>query len=141
MKVTILRTALGLVLVVALAGALTISASPQCEPKAVLVKSNSPEVAKTVAEALAKSEFKEADYKISLPKSGNRAAIARGALSRTNIVQLEREVTGKNRNFGTGVSDVIVLVKVITRGSVAEQIIKDALRGIDSKLYQLEVVR
>lgn len=142
MKVTTFRIFASLVVVVsAIAATLAVSAKPQDEPKAVLVKSSSPEVAKAISDALAKSEFGSKDYRVSLPKSGGRTAIARGSLSKSNIVQLERQVKVGNKDFGRGSGDIIILVKVITKGSAAERLVREALQGIDSKQYQIEVVR
>ncbi|MGH9877581.1 MAG: hypothetical protein ACRD5H_08075 [Nitrososphaerales archaeon] len=146
MKTSTMRLVTGLVVAVAVciyayAISATSQRTAQGEPKAVFVKSSSPEVAKAIADALAKSEFKSSDYRVSLPKTGKEAAISRGALVRKDILQLEKEVKVSNKNFGKGAGDIIILVKVITKGSAAEQLVKNALRGIDSKLYQLEVVR
>lgn len=126
---------------IVLVSAYTISVNAQDEPKAILVKSSSPEVAKAISDAIAKSEFKTNDFRMNLPKSGRSPAIARGSLARKDIVQLEKTARVSNRRFGNVASDIIVLVKVITKGSTAERLVRDALRGIDSKLYQVEVVR
>jgi hypothetical protein len=112
------------------------------EPTAVLVKSTSPLVAQRLACAVENSDFGRSQYRLSLPSNSRmKGARVRGSLPTREIVQLERVVQANNRNFGKGAGDIIILVKVITKGSAAERLVREALQGLDQSLYQIEVVR
>jgi galactitol-specific phosphotransferase system IIB component len=103
-------------------------------PDAVLVKSSSPLVAEKAATALRSAGVDQRAYRINMPTGG-------GSLPLAEVVQLERRVTATNKRFGQGASDIIILVKVITKGSEMEKLVRDALKDVDQSLYQLEVVR
>lgn len=110
-------------------------------PSAVLLKSNSPEVAAKIAEALSQSDFNPEEYRVRFPAAAGFAEQrVVGALPLEDIVELERTVTRDNRRFGEASGDIIILVKVITKGSIAEELIRTTLQGVDRNLYQLEVV-
>jgi hypothetical protein len=143
MKILTFRTALVLIAVSAVLGlTFASSAQDQSEPTAVLIKSNSPLVAQKLADAVEKSQFRKNEYRLNLPQRFKmKGARVRGSLPASQIVQLERQVKLNNRNFGKGSGDIIILVKVITKGSIAEKLVRDALQGVDQSLYQMEVVR
>jgi hypothetical protein len=115
-------------------------APAQTEPAGILVKSSSPLVAERIANAFRTAGVPESTYKITIPRQPSRAAV-RGRLPLDSIVQLQRQITTANRVFGAGAADIIVLVKVITKGREMEQLLTEALRGVDQSLYQMEVVR
>src|SRR5260370_751842 len=105
-------------------GLLLLSASPlraQTEPEAILVKSSSPIVAAKLAEALKAAGVEERAYLIKVPTGA-------GALPSSDVVQLERRAIAANKDFGRGASDIIVLVKVITKGSQMEEVLRKALK-------------
>jgi hypothetical protein len=107
------------------------------EPEAILLKSKSPLVAQRVAEVIKSTGLPESAYRIEVP--ADRPGY--GSLDLSEIIQLERRVTETNKDFGKGSADVIVLVKVITKGTVMERALREALRNVDKSLYELEVVR
>jgi galactitol-specific phosphotransferase system IIB component len=104
------------------------------EPQAILVKSDSPLVAQKVGQALKNAGVDPRAYRIKVPT-------AAGALPAAQVTELERRVTATNRVFGKAASDIIVLVKVITKGSQMEELLRNALKDVDKGLYQMEVLK
>src|SRR5438128_180877 len=104
------------------------------EPEAILVKSNSSLVAQKVEQALKSAGVDQRAYRIKVPTSA-------GALPATEVTELARRVTVTNRDFGKAASDIIILVKVITKGSQMEELVRNALKDVDKSLYQMEVVK